>query len=90
MKKYKILYDKKYKKDLEKIPVQFHEAIYKKIESLAINPRPEGYTKLKGSRKTELYRIRYGDYRIVYTIQDDILIVIIIELGHRREIYRNL
>ena len=90
MTKYKLQFDKKYLKDLEKIPRQFRESIREKVESLAHNPRPDGYIKLSGSKKNSLYRIRCGDYRIVYAIQDDVLVVIVIELGHRKEIYRNL
>ena len=52
---------------------------------LADNPRPPGSIKLKGE---DSYRIRVGDYRIIYTIQDDRLIVLVIEVGHRRDIYR--
>ncbi len=90
MKKYKLLYDKRYLKALEKIPHHLRGKVSEKVENLATNPRPEGYTKLNGSKKTPLYRIRSGDYRVVYTIQDHELIVIVIELGHRREIYQNL
>jgi mRNA interferase RelE/StbE len=90
MTKYKLQFDKRYLKDLQKIPQQFRKQICEKVENLAVNPRPEGYTKLSGSKKHVLYRIRCGDYRIVYTIQDDVLIVIVIEVGHRKEIYRDL
>src|SRR5665213_1866463 len=85
---YKVLIDKKCLKDLEKIPEPFRHAIDEKVKALTNNPRPEGYIKLKGSTKDPLYRIRCGDYRIVYTIKDDVLVVIVIEIGHRREIYR--
>lgn len=90
MTKYKLQYDKKYLKDFEKIPRQFRENIREKVESLAVNPRPDGSIKLSGSKKNPLYRIRCGDYRIIYTIQDDRLVIIIVELGHRKDIYREL
>ena len=90
MTKYKLKYDKRYVKDLEKIPRQFRESIREKVGSLSINPRPDGCIKLSGSKKIPLYRIRCGDYRIIYTIQDEILVVVFIELGHRKEIYRDL
>jgi mRNA interferase RelE/StbE len=61
---------------------RFREA----IDSLAENPRPPGCVKLQGH--VELYRVRVGDYRIVYQIQDAILVVLVVEIGHRREIYR--
>lgn len=86
--KYKVLFDKKYLKELTRIPEHFRDAIEEKVKDLANNPRPEGSIKLKGSKNDPLYRIRYGDYRIVYAIKDDILVVLVIEIGHRREIYR--
>ena len=55
------------------------------IGGLQDNPRPVGGTKLTG---LPYWRIRVGDYRVVYRIQDDVLLVLVIEIGHRREIYR--
>lgn len=55
------------------------------ILDLARDPRPAGSTKLSGR---EAWRIRVGDYRILYEIHDGVLLVVIIDLGHRREIYR--
>jgi mRNA interferase RelE/StbE len=86
--KYEVKIDKQCLKDLEKIPEHFRDAINKKVKALADDPRPDGYIKLKGSKNDPLYHIRYGDYRIVYAIKDDILVVLVIEIGHRREIYR--
>jgi mRNA interferase RelE/StbE len=87
-KNYKIQFNKQYLKDLLKIPVKAQKQIQAEIAQLSWNPRPEGCKKLHGSEKLPLYRIRCGDYRIVYTIQDKVLLVLIIEVGHRREIYR--
>ncbi len=56
------------------------------IESLERNARPSGVVKLSGS--DDLYRVRAGDYRIVYQIEDAKLIVLIIKVGHRRDVYR--
>jgi mRNA interferase RelE/StbE len=56
------------------------------IDGLAENPRPPDYVKLKGN--DEVYRVRVGDYRVIYQIQDAVLIVVVVEIGHRREIYR--
>jgi mRNA interferase RelE/StbE len=86
--KYRLEFYRTYFKDLERIPAPFRSGIKQKIESLAHDPRPEGSIKLQGSKKIPLYRLRCGDYRVVYTIQDEILLVIVIELGHRKEIYR--
>ena len=56
------------------------------IDALALNPRPPGMTKLAG--EPDLYRVRSGDYRIIYAIRDRILLVLVVALGHRRDIYR--
>ena len=56
-----------------------------KIDALAENPRPAGAKKLKGS---DLWRVRAGDHRVIYSIADDVLIVLVVKVGHRREIYR--
>ena len=55
------------------------------LRVLVENPRPPGVKKLKGYR--DYWRIRVGDYRIIYTIQDDRLLVVVIRIGHRREVY---
>jgi mRNA interferase RelE/StbE len=55
------------------------------ISRLAENPRPQGYIKLKGE---EAYRIRVGDYRIIYEINDDKITVIVVAVGHRKYIYK--
>jgi mRNA interferase RelE/StbE len=87
MPKYKILFDKKYIKELTRIPKHIQESIREKVVALADNPRPDGSIKLQGSKKTPLYRIRCGDYRVIYVIKDDVLVVLIIDVGHRRDIY---
>jgi mRNA interferase RelE/StbE len=56
------------------------------IRALASDPRSPGSIKLQGAE--ELYRVRVGDYRIIYQIQDTVLVVLVVEIGHRREIYR--
>ncbi len=56
------------------------------IGSLADDPRPPGVEKLSGSR--DRFRIRVGDYRVVYAIEDDVLTVYVVKVGHRREVYR--
>lgn len=87
---YKLQFDKRYLKDLEKIPFQFRKNIGEKIKILAENPRPDGCVKLQGSKNIPLYRIRCGDYGIVYSIRDDILVILVLEIGYRREIYSDL
>ena len=56
------------------------------LAALAENPRPPGCVKLQG--ESELYRVRVGEYRIVYQIQDAVLVVLVVQIGHRRDIYR--
>ena len=56
-----------------------------RIQQLAENPRPHGCQKLSGAEK---YRVRCGNYRIVYSIEDDGLVVIVVKVGHRRNVYR--
>ncbi len=71
-------------KDLKKIPKKDNEKILLKIKSLVINPRPEGSIKLSGDEK---YRIRQGNYRILYRIEDTNLIVVVVKVGHRKDVY---
>ena len=74
-------------KELSKLPKATVKKAEKAIDSLANNPRPIGVKKLKGSDE-DLYRIRVGDYRIIYSIEDEIKIIDILKIGHRKEIYR--
>ncbi|MDI3463545.1 MAG: addiction module toxin, RelE/StbE family [Nitrospira sp.] len=60
--------------------------IVKRLKSLRENPRPQGVKKLAGEE--DLYRIREGDYRIIYTIQDKEFIVLVVKIGNRKEVYR--
>lgn len=72
-------------KELERLPLKTRRQIAKKIQALAGNPRPVGCEKLSGE---DLYRFRPGDYRVVYSIADDVLTVLVIRIAHRREVYR--
>jgi mRNA interferase RelE/StbE len=71
---------------LRDIPRQDQVRIAARIDSLSKNPRPLGSEKLKGLE--DLYRVRQGDYRIIYTIKDADLVVVVITIGNRREVYR--
>ena len=62
--------------------------IGKKLESLAVNPRPSGCKKLKGV--DGLYRIRSGDYRIVYQIQDQLVSVLVLRIANRKDVYKGI
>ncbi len=86
MAKYKITFKKSVAKDLRVIPNQEIKRILACIDALADDPRGEGCIKLSGK---EQYRVRQGLYRIVYEIQDDRLVVLVIKVGHRSGIYKS-
>ncbi len=86
MVKYKIEFKKSVLKELKSIPDKDIEKILKKIKSLSKNPRPSGCIKLSGQ---ERYRIRQGNYRILYSIEDDILVIYIVKIGHRKQVYNS-
>jgi len=83
---YKVIIDKRVFKSLDKVPVIYLSSIREAINNLANNPRPFGYIKLSGFEK--LYRIRVGVYRIIYSIEDDILTIEVIKIDHRSNIYK--
>ncbi len=85
MEKYKVEIKQTAVKELNKITVRDLKKIVSKIESLSNNPRPTGCEKLS---TLERYRIRQGNYRILYSIEDDILTVYVVKIGHRKDIYR--
>jgi mRNA interferase RelE/StbE len=82
---YKINYDIDLDKSLAKIPKRDAKSIKDKIESLANNPRPHGSIKLSGK---ELYRIRHGIYRIIYKIFNDRLLILILDVDGRKDVYK--
>jgi mRNA interferase RelE/StbE len=81
---YQLLIGKQVQKQLEKIPEPDYSRLKKSILNLAENPRPTGCKKLKGRNG---YRIRQGDYRIIYEINDHVLTVYVLATGHRKDIY---
>lgn len=81
---YRVTLKKRAIKALEKINEPYYSNIKEAIYRLADNPRPTGYKMLKGR---EAYRIRVADYPIIYEIFDDVLLVDVIDLGHRKDIY---
>ena len=85
MANYKIKIKPSAKKELLKLPKKDLQRIIDKILLLSQNPRPTGCEKLSGEEK---YRIRQGNYRIVYSIEDLELIVIVVKIGHRKDVYR--
>ncbi|MCC5923309.1 MAG: type II toxin-antitoxin system RelE/ParE family toxin [Crocinitomicaceae bacterium] len=85
MPNYTILLTKKAQKQLDKLSDNIAQPIIEAISNLEIEPRPNGFIKLKGR---ESYRIRVGNYRIIYEIIDEELIIDVIALGHRKNIYK--
>lgn len=85
MVKYKIYIKPSAAKELEKVPKKVLQKIVGRIKRLSINPRPYGCEKLSDEEK---YRIRQGNYRIVYSIEDEKLFVIVVKVGHRRDVYK--
>ena len=83
--KYSIKISKNAITDLKKIPKIYQKKIDQKILTLADEPRPEGVKKLKGTN--DLYRIRISDYRIIYKIRDNELLILIVKIGHRKNVY---
>ena len=84
-KEYTVIIIKKVDKFLNSLSEPHSSAIKKAVYALADEPRPFGYTKLTGE---DSYRIRVGDYRIIYNIFDDIVTVEVININHRREVYK--
>ena len=82
---YKIYFKRSAVKDLDAISKKDLQRIINRIDLLKKDPRPPGCEKLSGQ---ERYRVRQGNYRIVYSIQDDVLTIWIVKIGHRRNIYR--
>lgn len=87
MTKYSLSFKASVAKDLRQIPKRDVQSILKRIEGLADDPRPSGSEKLSGQ---ERFRVRQGTYRIVYEIKDQELVVMVVKIGHRRDIYRSL
>ena len=84
--KYTVRWDSRTSKTLDRLPDDVRGRVLRKLEALQEDPRPFGVAKLAGPE--DLYRLRVGDWRIVYAIRDRELVVIVIRIGHRREVYR--
>ncbi|WP_322522323.1 type II toxin-antitoxin system RelE/ParE family toxin [Guyparkeria halophila] len=85
MASYKLRFRQSVSRDLRPIPKPDVERILRRIDALADDPRPPGCEKLSGQ---ERYRLRQGNYRILYEIVDDELVVTVVKIGHRRHVYR--
>jgi mRNA interferase RelE/StbE len=85
MGKYKLVFRESVSKDLRTIPNRNVNRILKRVDELAGNPRPPGSEKLSGDNR---YRVRQGIYRIIYEIEDEALSIIVVKVGHRRDVYK--
>ncbi len=86
---YKIEIKSSAEKSLSKIPYDSHKKVKEKIDELAHNPLPPGCKKLKTPEKDQ-YRVRAGKYRVIYEVIEDEVLVLIVKVGHRKDIYKNL
>ena len=86
MASYELVFRKSVAKDLRGFPKKDVKRIMQRIRALVLDPRPSGCEKLSGQ---ERYRIRQGAYRIIYEIVDATLLVLVVKVGHRRDVYRS-
>lgn len=84
---YSILLAPPAERQLRAFATPIQRRLVKRLNTLRDNPRPQGVKKLAG--EDDLYRIRKGDYRIIYTVQDKELIVLVVKIGDRKEVYRS-
>jgi mRNA interferase RelE/StbE len=84
MGRFRLVFKKSVAKDLRDIPKKDVSRILKRFDALAEDPRATGCEKLSGQ---ERYRVRQGSYRFIYEIQDDLLLVVVVKVGHRRDVY---
>jgi len=85
---YRVEYAPAADKQIRKLDPVAQDRVIRTVALLASNPRPPRATQLVGGRGE--WRVRTGDYRIVYEVDDDVLVVLVVRVGHRREVYRNL
>lgn len=84
---YKITFKKSAEKEIQKLPSSIVTRIVPVIEGLSKNPKPSGSKKLQGS-KENIWRVRVGDYRVIYLIAEEVRIVEVRKVGHRKDIYK--
>ena len=86
--KYQVELTPAVQRQLKKLPKSTQVIIIKQLSSLKFNPKPLGVKKLIGLEN--LYRIKISNYRIVYTIEDEVCLIVVVKIGDRKEVYRNL
>lgn len=83
---YTVEFTRRASREFRKLPPEVQRRIAPRIDALEHNPRPHGVEKIGGG----IHRIRVGDYRIIYEIRDRTLLVLVVHMGHRRDVYRKL
>ena len=83
---WRILFTRRAEREFVAVPERDRARLGRRIDALATDPRPSGVKKLGGAE--DLYRLRSGDYRVIYLIEDRIITVTVVRVGHRRDIYR--
>lgn len=86
MAQYHVFFKPSVDRQLRKLPTDVQRRIVRDVAALAFDPRPPGVVKLAGAEN--LWRIRIGDYRVIYEIHDGQLIVLVLRVAHRRDVYR--
>lgn len=81
---YRVEITKSAAKAIQSLPPSARRRVTERLRDLAADPRPNGVRKLQGR---DGYRVRVGDYRVIYTVQDDVVLVTVIRVGHRRDVY---
>ncbi|MBI2083935.1 MAG: type II toxin-antitoxin system RelE/ParE family toxin [Deltaproteobacteria bacterium] len=90
MASYRIEFVKSARQEFDRLPAKVHGKIVEALRFLSENPYSELLRIKKMKGVPSLYRIRIGDYRVVYEVRNESLVVLVIKIGHRREVYRNL
>jgi mRNA interferase RelE/StbE len=85
---YQITFSHAAYRQLDDLPKPDQRRIQERVDRLSTNPRPPAAKAIKGGRG--ILRIRVGDYRIIYKVEDDLLVILVIRIGHRREVYRRI
>ena len=83
---YQVIVKPSANKELQRLPMDMQRRIAVAMRALATNPRPHGVVKMQGDEN--LWRIRVGDYRVVYEIRDEQVLILVLKIGHRKDIYR--
>jgi mRNA interferase RelE/StbE len=84
---YQVIFDPGALREFDKLPKAQQRRVGKIVDDLEQDPRPAGAKKLTD---VEAYKLRVGDYRVVYTIRDDLLIVLVVKVGNRRDVYKDI